>query len=117
MDRTAVVQRRPVLVPSAQLRYPPPRSAMSASRPIETSLKRLKCANTGHSPMTRPMGQIDPTQTKRAISLIVRFAQIVLKNPKLHSLQILAFAVAMLGISADCALKHREQSPGAKVVS
>jgi hypothetical protein len=42
---------------SAQLRHPPPRSAMAGLRRFETSLKRLKCPKTGHCPRVRRMGQ------------------------------------------------------------
>ena len=43
---------------SAQLRRPRPQSATSAIRRFETSLKRLKCAISGHCAMAWPMGQI-----------------------------------------------------------
>jgi hypothetical protein len=35
-------------------------SGMTAERRFETSLKRLKCANTGHSPTAWRTCQIDP---------------------------------------------------------
>src|SRR5580704_11913230 len=53
---------------SAQLRRPRLRSGMSAQRRNEPSLKRLKCANTGHSPVAlgqanslpnRPIAKLD----------------------------------------------------------
>jgi hypothetical protein len=34
---------------------------MAGSRRFETSLKRLKCANSGHPPMAWRTGQIDPS--------------------------------------------------------
>src|ERR1700733_7116140 len=45
---------------SAQRQRPRPRSAMSGQRRLETSLKRLKCAKSGHSARTQRTGQIDP---------------------------------------------------------
>jgi len=47
----------------AQLRRTRPRSAMSASRRFKTSLKRLECANCGHSLRTCRTGQFDPLQS------------------------------------------------------
>jgi hypothetical protein len=45
---------------SAQLRRPRPRSATGALRRFETSLKRLKCANSCRSGAAWRTGQIDP---------------------------------------------------------
>ena len=61
MARTPVVpEATAVGALSAQRRRTRPRSAMSASRRFETSLKRLKCANSGHSSMAWRTGQIAP---------------------------------------------------------
>jgi hypothetical protein len=49
---------------SARLRRPRTRSVTTASRRFETSFKRLKCANTGHCPRARRMGQFDRGRVK-----------------------------------------------------
>ena len=70
--RLALVRRlsRPLppfgqLLLSAQLRSIRSRSAMSSLRRFETSLKRLKCKNSGQSLATRRACQIDPRRNFR----------------------------------------------------
>jgi class 3 adenylate cyclase len=40
---------------------------MTALRRFETSLKRLKCANSGHSPRAGRTGQIDPRRAETTL--------------------------------------------------
>ena len=64
---TTTMAQTPVLreatsvgVLSAQLRRPSTLSATSPSRRFETSLERLKCANSGHSRTVQKTSQVDP---------------------------------------------------------
>ena len=49
------------------MRRPRPQSAMSAQRRIREVLKRLKCANSGHSATAWRTGEIDPEQSLPAV--------------------------------------------------
>ena len=52
------------------------RLAMSGLRRFETTFKRLKCANTGHSRAAWRTGQIDPKRTPDVMQKSIRLCEI-----------------------------------------